>query len=101
MALGGNHLKNLVKNQNIFATRKQAESALAMAQLSILMTQPLFKWEPDWSKSCQVKYTIKNVDGELKILWYRTCKDLLSFETEPKAKLFMDTYSDLIKTYTM
>lgn len=65
------------------------------------MTQPLFKFEPDWANLDQPKFVIVNASKGLGIRKTFGTHYFPSFETKEKAELFMSTYSDLIKTYTM
>lgn len=87
---------------NVFATKKQAKSALAMARISQIMdndnrfggTITDEEWNTD------KKYTIIRRGNNLGIET-RYCYEYLSFHTNEQAELFLKENEDLIKDYYM
>jgi hypothetical protein len=85
--------------KDVFASRKEAVSALAMAQLSQLMKVYRGGWVPVKGKS---RYAIMpNFDDELCIYASVTRTSPLSFETEKIAAQFLNNFRPLINQYFM
>ena len=93
-------------NINVFATKKQAKSALAMAQISQIManderfggvvTDEEFKNEDIWIYSInRNKNTIQMYQGTHGI------DHFLSFHTQRQRDLFLKENEDLVKDYLM
>lgn len=92
-------------NKNAFATKKQAKSALAMAQISQIManderfggvvTDEEFEDDNMW------KYAI--VRNRNKIVFCQNCRSdsFLSFHTPEQRDLFFEENEDLVKDYLM
>lgn len=87
-------------DENVFKTKKQAESALAYAKLTQLMALPEFngEWTPDWDSS-DTKYCIAARNNKVSTL--ETCKwrEKICLRTEELCQEFLDTYEDLLKVY--
>lgn len=83
-------------NRNTFRTREQAEASIALAQLTQLIHVWREGWEPDWSK-ISPKWGVY-VCHELKVSDFINAPKTISFETKEKAKKFLTTFEDLIKT---
>jgi len=92
-------------NRNTFATKAQAESALAFAQLSQLHKAIVCDWVPDWSDTNQSKWAIyrfwmhsKNVliIGEYLRDFYH-----LAFQTEEQAQFSLTHHRELWEKYWM
>ena len=84
------------KNRNVFATKKQAKAAIALAQLSQLREVYRAGWEPNW-RDGNSKFVITRFDDNI-------CKDVyvktsyfLSFQTAEVRNLFLETFRDLIE----
>ena len=93
-------------NENIFATKKQAESMLAMAQLSqIIQNDPRFGGpltNEEWLDHGVDKYFIDRYDNRIKPECYRSCGfRFLAFHTAEQRDLFIKENEDLIKQYFM
>lgn len=89
-------------NKNTYATKKQARSALAMAQLSQLMKVYNGDWEPDWNSSDQTKFVIKRHGKILeKDDYYYQSFHFLSFKSSDIRDEFLNNFEDLIKQYFM
>jgi hypothetical protein len=87
------------KDRDVFASQKEAESALAMAQLSQLMKVYRGKWVPVKGKS---RFAIMpNFDDELCIYASVTRTSPISFETEKIATQFLNNFRPLINQYFM
>jgi hypothetical protein len=77
-------------NRNIFASLKEAESALAMAQLSQLMKVYRGGWVPVKGKS---RYAIMlNPEDDLRVYQITTRNAYLSFPTEALATQFLNNF---------
>jgi hypothetical protein len=96
---------NSTGNSNIFATEKQAESALAMAQLSqIMQNDPRFGGPiptEDWNSGSYKKYTIARAENRLDLDSWATYYHFLAFRTREQRDLFLKENEDLIRQYFM
>ena len=88
------------EEKNIFVYFKQAESSLAMSQLSQLMKVYNDGWEPNWNNR-NVKYVIVADSNKLRIGVSFVIHYFLAFETQEIAKKFLENFGDLIKEYYM
>ena len=93
-------------NRNIFATKKQAESMLAMAQLSqIIQNDPRFGGpitDEEWLNRDMYKYIIDRYDNDIKTYSWLECSfRFLVFHTEEQRDLFLKENEDLIRQYFM
>lgn len=82
-------------NRNIFATQEQANSSLAQSQLTQFMQRLNGSWKPDW-KSEEYKWVIDFYKDEPRVTCAVAYRKFLAFETEKNAKLFIETYRELI-----
>ena len=94
---------NTKENYNLFATEKQAKSALAMAQISQIMANDErfggVVTDDEWCDN-NWKYVIIKINNDLEISGsYRY--EYLAFHTEEQANLFLEENEDLIKDYYM
>lgn len=93
---------NTKENYNLFATRKQAKSALAMAQISQIMANDErfggVVTDEEWADKSW--YSIIRINNNLRIT-IRFCYELLAFHTKKQADLFLEENRDLIKDYYM
>lgn len=85
-------------NKNIYKSKKQAESALAMAMLSQLMHEANKGWEPDWS-SKDSKYTIIRSGNNVLLSSGHITFRFLSFKSMEIRDEFYENHKRLIKTY--
>lgn len=95
---------NNSNNYNIFATEKQAKSALAMARISQIIDNDKRFGGPitdeEWIKD-DIKYVIERTDN---VIGPCICKNLyrfLAFHTGDQRELFLEENEDLIKDYLM
>jgi len=82
----------------IFATGKQAKSALSIAQLSQLMKVYNDGWEADWDNDSN-KYVIKRSCNELFTDWYESTYHFLAFKSAAIRDEFLKNFEPLIKEY--
>ena len=86
--------------KSVFASHKEAKSALAMAQLSQLMKVYRNGWEADWNDR-SYKYCIEFYKGNVQVDDYFYQNHYLSFPTKELAKQFLENFRDLIEDYFM
>lgn len=93
---------NTKENYNIFATEKQAKSALAMARISQIMANDErfggVITDEEWNT--YKNYIIIRIGNNLGIET-RYCYEYLAFHTKEQAELFLEENEDLIKDYYM
>lgn len=95
---------NTKENYNLFATEKQAKSALAMAHISQIMANDNrfggIVTDEEWGNNVPSYYVILKVRNILVITTsYRY--EYLAFHTEEQANLFLEENEDLVKDYYM
>jgi len=92
-------------NENVFATKKQAQSMRAMAQLSqIIQNDKRFGGpitDEEWEDENLRKYVIARVSGKIKCVVYCKYYYFLAFHTEYQRDLFLKENEDLIRQYYM
>ena len=93
--------KSISPNKNGFATKKQAESALAMAQLSQLMSVYNDGWQPEWGDSIDWKYTIFRERNHIRIDYTTFNYQFLAFKYSEIRDQFLSNFEPLIKQYFM
>lgn len=92
-----NDISYIKGNNNVFATAKQAKSAVAYAQLTQLM-KAVGDCNVDWTSE-NIKYCIVCCDGYLKVEGRRGMKEKLPFNTPEVAKEFLNKHRQLISQY--
>lgn len=89
----------------IFATEKQAKSALAMARISQIMANDErfggVVTDNQWRDEKINKYCIVRSDGSISYSLKRLGYEFLAFHTFEQFKLFLKENEDLIKDYLM
>lgn len=97
--------RNVVRNHNIFATEKQAKSALAMAQISQIMANDErfggVVTDEEWMNDRMKKYCIIKFSNKLKFDIYDSIYHFLAFHTSEQRDLFLKENEDLVKDYLM
>lgn len=87
---------------NVFATEKQAKSALAMARISQIMANDErfggIVTDEEWTDKSW--YSIIRINNDLRTAT-SFCYELLSFHTKKQADLFLEENRDLVKDYYM
>jgi len=86
--------------KNIFATEKQAKSALAFAQLTQLAAKVNGDWIPDWTNSSR-KYIVFCQGNELQVDYNFKYKHKISFKTQELAEKSLKYHEQLWKDYYM
>lgn len=93
---------NTKENYNIFATEKQAKSALAMARISQIMANDErfggIVTDEEWIDKSW--YSIIRINNDLRTAT-SFCYELLAFHTKKQADLFLEENRDLVKDYYM
>lgn len=101
-------LEYIPENRNVFATKRQAQSALALAQLTqIIANDPRFGGpitDEEWS-SDDSKYVIRRCDSihskGFEVFGAFSFFSLLAFHTKGQAELFLEENESLLKDYFM
>lgn len=90
---------------NVFATKKQAKSALAMARISQIMANDERFGEPitdeEWENGSIQKYCIIRRQSAIVCDTIFVTYCLLAFHTEKQRDLFLEENEDLVKDYFM
>lgn len=98
------HLPNIRRNRQIFATEKQAKSALAMAQISQIMENDErfggVVTDEEWNNYIERFCIVRLRDNILPV--YTHCEyKFLAFHTREQRDLFLAENEDLVKDYFM
>ena len=92
-------------NYNVFATEKQAKSALAMARISQLMLNDPRYGSPitdeEWADSYIPKYFISRVDNRIHLGMIYNSYFFLAFNTIEQRDLFLKENEQLVRDYLM
>ena len=83
-------------NKNLFATKEQAEAALALAQLSQLREVYRNNWVPNW-KANYYKYCIIFEQDLVNPTTLINTNKFLSFQDRETRDLFLENFTELIK----
>lgn len=97
--------RNYKSVKRVFATEKQAKSALAMAQISQIMTNDdRFGGaitDEEWEDSNTPKYCISREKTFLQFSMYQSSYEFLAFHTTEQRDLFYQENRQLVKDYLM
>lgn len=92
-------------NENVFATKKQAQSMRAMAQLSqMILNDPRFGGpvtDEEWNDTGIEKYCITRIQNDIDTALYWGAYVFLAFHTMEQRDLFLKENEDLIRQYYM
>jgi len=95
---------NEPENYNIFATKKLAKKALAMARISQKMKNDErfggVVTDEEWKRD-EYKYVYHREEGHIRLNCVYTLYHFLAFHTEEQADLFLQENEDLVKNYLM
>lgn len=96
---------NTKDNYHLFATKKQAKSALAMARISQILANDIENFggvitDDEWDND-DLKYLIFRVENNIEVGSTCAYYEFLAFHTEAQRDLFLEKYRDLIKDYLM
>lgn len=86
-------------DKNIFPTRQDAESSLALAQLLQLRKNWIGDWVAYWNSSSQIKYTVFRDDNTIVNGRNKMFYEELSFPSKEIAKEFLAAHKELIEVY--
>jgi hypothetical protein len=96
---------NVPDNYNVFATEKQAKSALAMARISQIMANDErfggAVTDEEWKDDEIVKHVIMRDENCILKDYFYTRYHFLAFHTEKQRDLFLKENEDLVKDYLM
>ena len=96
---------NKENNYNVFATEKQAKSALAMARISQIMANDArfggIVTDKEWKNDSISKYCIDRQKNEINKEFCYICFSFLAFHTAEQRDLFLKENEDLVKDYLM
>lgn len=97
--------ENISANYNVFATKKQAKSALAMARISqIMANDPRFGdpvTDEEWANADIPKWQISRISNRIGITNLHQTYHFLSFHTKEQEELFLTENEDLVRDYLM
>ena len=92
-------------HKGVFATEKQAKSALAMAQLSQIIANDERFGKPitdeEWNNKANLKFVIYRENSKIKTGFLFDYYTFLAFHTESQRDLFLEENEDLIRQYFM
>ena len=92
-------------DHDVFATEKQAKSALAMAQISQIMANDErfggVVTDEEWNCNISLKYVIERYGDIINKNCYQNIYNFLSFHTQEQRDLFLEENEDLVKDYFM
>lgn len=101
----GEEYSNDKYNYNVFATEKQAKSALAMARISqIIANDSRFGGaitDIEWQDASITKYIICRWSNKVQTDFNYTSYHFLAFHTKEQRSLFLKENEDLVKDYLM
>lgn len=99
-----NNVTNGSSNYNLFATKKQAKSARAMARISQIMANDQrfggVVSDEEWEDET-LKFVINRVRNTITKADFANSYEFLSFHTREQRDLFIEENKDLIKDYLM
>lgn len=95
-------MRRVNEDKNLLPNETAAEKHLILMQLHTLRDyynnlDDTYEEEINFSDSTQLKYTIQNHGGVLDVVKSIHCSRFLSFKSEKFAKIFLDSFHDLIK----
>ena len=92
---------------NVFATKKQVKSALAMARISQIMANDVEHFggvitDEEWGKDLTIdKYAICRLNNAISLMFSYLEYHFLAFHTETQRDLFLEKYRNLVQDYLM
>ena len=96
---------NISDNYNVFVTKKQAKSALAMARISqIIANDDRFGGvitDEEWNNPNVYKFCIERSYDRIDVEWFNNIYHFLAFHTKEQRNLFLKENEDLVKDYFM
>lgn len=96
---------NTRRNYNVFATEKQAKSALAMARITQIMANDArfggVVTNEEWKNEDMPKHTIRRIKDRLTVEVCFYTYYFLSFHTAEQCDLFLKENEDLVRDYLL
>ena len=92
------HVSNVPDNRNVFLNKKYAKSALALAQISQLLSY--YDSNVDWGRY-NYKYCIRRERNKIVIQTGQYIYSHLAFNTKEEAERFLKYNEQLVKDYYM
>lgn len=86
-------------HKNVFPTKQDAKSTLALAQLLQLRKAVVGDWVPDWGVDDSAKYCIYRYSNQLTVNGLSSSYEELSFPTKEMAEDFLNNHRELIEIY--
>lgn len=85
---------------DVFKTKKQAESALAYAQLTQLMALPCYNgnWEADWTNG-SLKWVIRRDRNIIEKIDFHGMFHPIAFKSKEACDAFLENHQELLKQY--
>lgn len=101
-----NDIPNNKYQYNVFATKKQVKSVIAMARISQIMANDVKNFggvitDGEWKNLNSVKYAIYRSCNVISLISARLDYHFLAFHTVAQRDLFLEKYRDLVKDYLM
>jgi hypothetical protein len=98
------NVPNTKLSYNVFAIKKQAKSALAMARISQIMANDIKHFggvvtDEEWKDLTVEKYAICRLNNAISLMCSYLDYRFLAFHTEAQRDLFLEKYRDLVKDY--
>ena len=97
--------ENTSSNYNVFVTRKQAKSALAMARISQIMANDErfggVVTDEEWKDRHTIKFTIIKRLNLISLVPLYKDYEFLAFHTTEQRNLFLEENEDLVRDYLM
>jgi hypothetical protein len=98
------NVPNTKLSYDVFATKKQAKSALAMARISQIMANDIEHFggaitDEEWEDLTVEKYAICRLNNAISLMCSYLDYRFLAFHTEAQRDLFLEKYRDLVKEY--
>ena len=99
------NIPNIKIHRDVFATKMQAKSALAMSRISQIMANDIKNFggpitDIEWGDD-DLKYVICRRNDHIDIAYVRAAYHFLAFHTEKQRDLFLKKYYNLVMDYLM
>ena len=88
-----------IEHKNVFPTKQDAESSLALAQLLQIRKAMVGDWVPEWDNTDQRKWCVSIRMNYIEIVIFLSVYHELSFPTYAMAENFRENNLGLIKKY--
>ena len=100
------NVPNTKLSYDVFATKKQAKSAIAMARISQIMANDVEHFggvitDEEWKDLTVDKYVIHRLNNAISFMCSYLDYHFLAFHTEAQRDLFLEKYRDLVREFLM